>query len=597
MTAPRNLLTEWSRLLLWSLQQAGLRDVIISPGSRSTPFAWAALHCPGLRCHSVLDERSAGFFALGIARATGVPPLLLCTSGTAAAHYFPAVIEAAMSYVPLLILTADRPSELQGCAAPQTIDQTRLYGEHVRSFWELGDPQGAPEALRALNRKAVQAFAETQTGTPGPVHLNAPARKPLEPQQAETADEQQLCAQVDSILAQQPVLHRAEAQIPAVLLDSWREQLAHAQRPLVVLGACPPEVAQAVQSWAERSSVPLWAETASHSSVDAPVELFLRQPGAGGQEPDVLLRLGPPLTSSRFAEYLKRANARQLLWAEHGYPDPTQSAHEVLIAPWEISLRAWVEEPLSASSERSHFFHIWKQAAARLAQGLDQDLSELPAGELLSEPHAVAQLLRGVPAETQLLLGNSLVLRLIDWVAPSAWREHLAQESLRIFVHRGVNGIDGFLAEGAGIAQASGRPTLACVGDVTAAHDWSSLAVARKVTTPYCIAVVDNRGGRIFDQLPLFSTLQQADAASVGRSQEELAAFWSTPPQLNFEQAAQAYGVRYRRAAQLHDVSGLVQEALSIPGATLLHLPTEPCSTAEWLRQLSSAQASVVSSS
>ncbi|MCA9529617.1 MAG: 2-succinyl-5-enolpyruvyl-6-hydroxy-3-cyclohexene-1-carboxylate synthase, partial [Myxococcales bacterium] len=178
---------EWARVLLGALRRAGVRDVVISPGSRSTPFVLAADAEPGLRCHDVIDEREAGFFALGQARVTGVPSLLLCTSGTAAAHYYPAVIEASSAQVPLLVLSADRPPELHGSGANQTIDQTRLFGVHVRRFIELGaaPAPGYPDldarAFAALCRSAAQAVAAAKGPPAGAVHLNAPARKPLEP--------------------------------------------------------------------------------------------------------------------------------------------------------------------------------------------------------------------------------------------------------------------------------------------------------------------------------------------------------------------------------------------------------------------------------
>jgi 2-succinyl-5-enolpyruvyl-6-hydroxy-3-cyclohexene-1-carboxylate synthase len=179
--SPPGLLTEWARLLMASLRAAGVRDVVLSPGSRSTPFTWAALQDAGLRCRTIIDERSAAFFAVGQARLTGLPTVLVCTSGSAAANYFPAVVEAAESATPLVLLTADRPFELQHAAAPQTIDQTRLFGDYARRFFELGMPDADPAMLEALQRMAAQAVLASRSPLPGPVHLNARARKPLEP--------------------------------------------------------------------------------------------------------------------------------------------------------------------------------------------------------------------------------------------------------------------------------------------------------------------------------------------------------------------------------------------------------------------------------
>src|SRR4051812_30405975 len=200
------LLTEWSRLLLGTLTRAGVEHVVLSPGSRSTPFAWAALNEPGLTCHSIWDERVAAFFALGQARVSGRPSLLLCTSGTAAANYYPAVIEASLAQVPLLILTADRPFELQHSAAPQAIDQIKLFGDSARAFFELGAPDESPSALAGIVRSVAHAVHAARGVRPGPVHLNARARKPLEPVTASGPGTSELAAQVDALLDHGPTL-------------------------------------------------------------------------------------------------------------------------------------------------------------------------------------------------------------------------------------------------------------------------------------------------------------------------------------------------------------------------------------------------------
>ena len=176
-----NLHLAWARLFLRSAAAAGVTDVVLSPGSRSTPLTIAAATTSELRAHVIVDERGAAFFALGQARVTGRPSLLICTSGTAGAHWLPALIEASQSFVPLIAVTADRPWELQDSAAPQTIDQLKLFGDHVRHYAELGLPDPSPGALRAVPRIAAQAVARALGPVPGPVHINARFRKPLEP--------------------------------------------------------------------------------------------------------------------------------------------------------------------------------------------------------------------------------------------------------------------------------------------------------------------------------------------------------------------------------------------------------------------------------
>ncbi|HEY4105977.1 MAG TPA: thiamine pyrophosphate-binding protein, partial [Polyangiaceae bacterium] len=200
-----NQLAEWSRLLFGTLARAGIRDVIISPGSRSTPFAWAALKEPELRCRSIWDERVAGFFALGQARVTGRPSVLLCTSGSAPAHYFPALVEASQAHLPVLVLSADRPLELMHANAPQAIDQLKLFGDVCRGFFELGAPSSDSNALRGLVRQLSHACLLASYPVPGPVHLNARAQKPLEPVVATDAASLALSAEVNRLLERGPI--------------------------------------------------------------------------------------------------------------------------------------------------------------------------------------------------------------------------------------------------------------------------------------------------------------------------------------------------------------------------------------------------------
>jgi 2-succinyl-5-enolpyruvyl-6-hydroxy-3-cyclohexene-1-carboxylate synthase len=210
--APALVTTQWARVLLDGLAASGVRDVVVSPGSRSTPLVAAALADERLRCRWVIDERSAGFFGLGIAKATERPVLMICTSGTAGAHYLPALLEARYAHASLILATADRPPELQRCGANQTIDQRSLFGDVVT--WDLGLPDPSMRALRGLRRAAAQAV-HAATTPPGPVHLNVPFRKPLEPVVANPA-ERAWVTEVDRLLA--PPITRAPA--PSVVVSS-----------------------------------------------------------------------------------------------------------------------------------------------------------------------------------------------------------------------------------------------------------------------------------------------------------------------------------------------------------------------------------------
>lgn len=567
------VLTAWSRLFAGALVRAGIRDAVISPGSRSTPLTWALLQEPALRCTSVLDERSAGFFALGLARESGRPVVLVCTSGTAGAHYFPAVIEASLSSVPLLIVTCDRPVELSQCGAAQTMVQAELYGRFARGFFELGDPCGELDALRSVSRKAAQAVALTRGPTPGPVQINFPAKKPLEPVPLGDGHAEPLLASVQKLLETTPLVHVGRNDPPPYALAHFATKLNSSWRPLLVLGASDPATGRAVAQLAAKLSAPLCAETSAHAPLALPLE-SVSSIATGLTPPDLVLRFGGTPTSASWAGFVRGLDCPQLVVNAHAYADPTQTATDVVMGDLERVANGLFERCLQ--KEPSAFLAEWSQAGAVLQNRLVMLLGARTdvEAEAISEPHAVAQLLGALDGSMQVAIGNSLPLRLADAVSPSVFTP---QNQPRVFVQRGVNGIDGMIASSAGIALGGQKPTLALLGDVTAAHDLSSLALARQVRVPLCIAVLDNAGGHIFDALPM-----SAHAENLGENWQ----FWSTPPGLDFEAAARAYGVAFARPRTEEEIGACAATALRTPGATFLHVVTRSTDTFRWLSTL-----------
>ncbi len=569
---PDALLTQWSRLLLGKLAAAGVNQAVISPGSRSTPFVWAALNTPGLACHSVIDERSAAFYALGMARVTGRPALLLCTSGSAGAHYFPAVIEAAEARLPLLVLTADRPLELQDASAAQTVDQTRLFGHFARRFYELGQPDSSPSALAGLARLVEQAVFHSLHPEPGAVHLNVRARKPLEPVPADG----ELSARVDELLFISPRL----AGVPALHADRAAiERLAEAcrgtKRGLVVLGPSAKRALPSLAPLLEATGFSLLAEATSQLRFGAELgiprerlidgfDTLLRVPELRRHLcPELVLHFGPPSTSSALEALLATGRVREHVIARHAFPDPSNRAESVTLGDLDDTARRLTQALLETPSPehaaaRAEFASRWSRANRAAWSAVERVAG---SGEGLREGTAVRTVIERLRPGALLTLGNSLPVRDVDQFVPAGER------GLTILHQRGANGIDGLLSGAAGAALVHDGPSALLVGDVSFLHDLGGLELVRRARRPLVVVVIDNAGGRIFDQLPIARHFEGNPAARD---------FWTTERRYDLGHAARLFEIAYRAPSTADELANELVAALSRPSATLLQVRVVP---------------------
>lgn len=595
----------WARVLLDGFAEAGVRDVVISPGSRSTPFVLAAHRHPKLRCHDVLDERSAAFFALGQSKACGEPSLLVCTSGTAGAHYLPAVMEASLSHTPLLLLTADRPFELQACGANQTADQLKLFGSHARGFFHLGRPDGSERALRAVRRTAAQAAALARAPLPGPVHLNAPAHQPLEPP-AEGEDPAHASSQdrpepLGERLIGTPVTRVAAAEaVPSPeAVREVAERLSAAARPLFVCGPQPPARAGAVAALrrlAASRGIPLAAEATSQlrfgpesgggageGSVFGCFDPIYRSPaGRERLRPDLIVQFGGTPASGGLLALLAdasdssdREEVGRIVVAPHGWPDP-ESAADLLVRADSGRLAAALDAALDgtageAAARRGAVTDAsrrsWLEAVGR-ADGLARRAIEAElerAGDRLTEGAVAQAVPRAMPQDGLLAVGNSLPVRQLDaWSRPGPGPG-------RVLSQRGLSGIDGLVSGAAGACARSGRPTVLLVGDVSFLHDLSGLLAARSLEPPFVVVVVNNDGGRLFEELPIG-----------GRSDlEEALPHFTTPHGVALEHAAALFGHRHAVVDTVTGFDTALGEALSQSGCTVVEARVPPHGAAE----------------
>jgi 2-succinyl-5-enolpyruvyl-6-hydroxy-3-cyclohexene-1-carboxylate synthase len=541
---------QWADTLLAALRAAGADCVVASPGSRSTPLLCAAER-QRIPIHMSIDERSAGFFAVGRAKCTGRPPILVCTSGSAGAHYYPAIIEAARSFVPVLALTADRPPELADCGAAQTVDQIRLYGAHARAYFDLGLPGHEAAALAGVARKAAQSVAASLGPNPGPVHLNVPARKPLEPSSDDRVD---------------PTHARVTQHFGATLSPATDAAVALAracdrgQRGLIVAGPAPIsaiEARSAIDALAVASGFPVWAEATSQQrfrgrslpahGCDA-LDHVAHELGPA----DVIIELWGTPTSAPYHRYVEaHPDAERWVVTPYGWRDAHSSAAGLVNADVGETARA------VAAAVTSKADAAWTDSVlAANRRGLA--IAEASADR---EDRIVRAAIAAIPAGALIAVGNSKPIRTLDKFVPGRDAE------APIWCQRGASGIDGLVSGAAGAASAGDRAVLLVLGDVSFAHDIGGLALARRSAAPLAILVIDNRGGRIFEQLPI------AGCESMKSSFERL---WLTPPDIDLQAAASTYGVTYATGSDPGAISRAVASGLSTPGCTLIR--AEVCS-------------------
>ena len=575
---PENLLTAWAQLLFDSLAAAGIERVIVSPGSRSTPFVVAAAKHPKLQLFNVIDERSAAFFAHGQARATGRPSLLVCTSGTAGAHYLPAVIEADQSGVPLVVMTADRPWELMHVGANQTIDQRLLFEGYARRVIDLGAPDPALSALHGLRRLAAQAVALTLAPHPGAVHLNVRARKPLEPVTAQSPSGDVLAAAVRELCGR-PVPRAVEGKmaLAADAVQMLADECLQAKRGVIVAG--PASVAQAqareaVAALQRASGFALLAEAASQlrflgeevrcaASCDTFDWLYQLPHADEAWRPDLVIQLGAAPTSGAWERFVDRhPTLRRIVIADWGWPDPHNTAAAVFHAD---TGTACAQVARALAKLRAADVPRWgplEKADGEVRRLLNDTVDA--GGEALTEGTAVRMAVASLPDDAWLVPGNSLPIRLVDAYCPGP------QPRLRVVSQRGVSGIDGLIAGAAGVASVAHDPVLLLIGDVSFLHDIGSLAQAALARAPLIIVVLNNGGGRIFEQLPIART-----------ADESLMRHFTTPQGFDLQHAASLYRHGYVRVADGSALADALEHARRAAGCTIIDAIVAPHNVAE----------------
>ncbi|MBD3404136.1 2-succinyl-5-enolpyruvyl-6-hydroxy-3-cyclohexene-1-carboxylic-acid synthase [candidate division GN15 bacterium] len=544
-----NINSLWSSLIVEALSRHGIARAFVSPGSRSTPLTVAIARHPKMRPVVHFDERGAAFASIGYARATGQPAVLVCTSGSAVANYLPALVEAYQDMLPVIVLTADRPPELQDCGANQTIAQPGIYSHFVRHETDLScpDTKVAPEVVLTEIDRAV---ATAITSPAGPVHINCPFREPLTP----SDDGHDYRDYLDSI-AGWLTTDTAYTTIPApevkpavTDIHTVAARVAATETGIIILGRLESESDrdQAIDL-SETLGWPILPDIQSgvrlgqhHPNVIGLYDLLLcSQPLAEELTAGVCLHLGGRLTSKRLLQWLDRTRPQDyIMVANHPRRhDPNHQVTMWLRAPVAESCRA-IKAKLTPTSDTA-----WVRSWQRPLEILESKLPEL-VGDDLTEPAVAYELARVIDSSHALWLASSLPIRLLDSYAPGSGA------SVPIGANRGASGIDGTIASAVGFADGLGRPVTLLIGDLAFLHDLNSLALIRQSDQPITIVLLNNNGGGIFSLLP------------IAEHSDVFERFFTTPHGLSFGAAADQFGLEYRRIDSRTELTKAYGEAV-----------------------------------
>ncbi|MEX0993946.1 MAG: 2-succinyl-5-enolpyruvyl-6-hydroxy-3-cyclohexene-1-carboxylic-acid synthase [Balneolaceae bacterium] len=558
----------WMSTLMRSFYVEGVRHVFISPGSRSTPATLAAAVHPGLEKHIVLDERSAAFQALGTGKKSGVPALLICTSGTAAANYLPALVEARQSGIPMIVLTADRPPYLRNTGSSQTIDQIKMYGDYAILYHELGEPVQHQADLRRLESLAKQAVEES-TRRGGAVHLNAPFRKPLEP------DEDTIRAQTklnrEHIQKFANFVPSPKFQSRNVLSDELTGLINRAGKPLIIAGPDHPfrSLNKTFHRLAGKTRSPVFHEPgAGLPSADTSLpaaDMFYHRMKESYREtfkPDLIIRFGDLPFSKGLQQALedfKEVQTLQFL-SRPTWQDDTYSVDHRILLP---------SDPLDTTSIKqkdNQWFDIHKEYADKCTRLRSTLLKEVDS---LCDGHVIDHFSKHLDESWEIMLSNSFTVR------DAALFGQVGDLDRTTFVNRGAAGIDGIISTALGIQSYSRRPMMCWVGDLAFFHDSNALLTAQKTEQPFVILVINNGGGTIFRMLPVY------------RLQEYYQPYFETPQQIDIYHIARAHGLRYHLIESKNDLKRVhPKKLLESTGTTVIECRTDADASMDLRRAL-----------
>ncbi|NQV42946.1 MAG: 2-succinyl-5-enolpyruvyl-6-hydroxy-3-cyclohexene-1-carboxylic-acid synthase [Candidatus Marinimicrobia bacterium] len=547
-----------AQIIIETLAHLGVHQFVISPGSRSTPLTVAIARHPQAKSLVHFDERGAAFFALGYARATRIPAVLVCTSGTAVANYFPALIEASMDNIPMIVLSADRPPELIDVGANQAIFQQNIYGVYPRLSLTLAPPEPETDAMDILN-KVVQLYGSSTAVRPGPVHMNCQFREPLLP----AGDAKSKSSIYDAKWVQGNSMVTPGSTTPWALphkrLKQLQQKFGESKRGLIIVGrsvrsACNNPILQLSESL----NVPVLPDVQSqlrfvrHPQVINHFDLALLADDIRGRRPDFVIHFGGPYTSKRLLKYLD--DSKLFYVSVKGTPERVDPNHQV-----NMDIQTDIEKFCqSMDSPRIERDDPWLASWQMIEAQIDTTISlQLKDKSQLSEPGISYLLSKLIPINHALMLGNSMSIREMEMFASTGYFKD------EIFANRGSSGIDGLLATATGIGAGAQKPITILLGDLAFLHDLNSLQLIKTSETPIVMVVINNNGGGIFNFLPV------RDETDVFEP------FFGTPHGLTLENAASMFGLAYSNPTDMGEFQSTYSMAAKAGSSILIELFTD----------------------
>ncbi|MGB3507722.1 MAG: 2-succinyl-5-enolpyruvyl-6-hydroxy-3-cyclohexene-1-carboxylic-acid synthase [Microcoleaceae cyanobacterium] len=566
----RNINTVWASTLVETLKHLGLTTAIISPGSRSTPLTFAFATHPKIETIPILDERSAAFFALGIARKTHQPVVIVCTSGTAAANFYPAIIEAKESRIPLLVLTADRPTELRNCHAGQTIDQVKLYANYPNWQVELSLPSVDLKILEYLRQTVIYGWEKTSFPTPGPVHFNIPFRDPLPPLPQSEANTLEAQLPPNFFASVKPILE-GEFWINSDLIQQLKNQLT-SHPGIIIAGLAQPkktlEYCQAIAQISQTLQFPVLAEALSplrncsqlNPYLITTYDLILRNQNLAAKIiPKIVLQIGELPTSQQLRNWLKVTNPYRLVIdkSDHNF-DPLHGNTTHLRLSVEQLANIFISKSFTSDAD-INYVKFWCNTEVKVRKAIDTKMATINHIFEPKTPWFISQIL---PQGTPIFIANSMPVRDAEFF----WTPNNLQ--IQPFFNRGANGIDGTLSTALGIAHRH-QSSVMLTGDLALLHDTNGFLLRNKLVGHLTIILINNQGGGIFEMLPI---------AKFNPPFEE---FFATPQEVDFADLCKTYNIEYQIIYSWQQLQHLLNP-LPQSGIRVLELQTNRQLDAKW---------------